>query len=61
MAFLLLCGLICNLFVRPVNKKHWMTEEEIAREKALQHEDKVIGDAETAARAGLGLLAFWRG
>jgi len=61
MAGLLFCGLICNFFVRPVNEKHWMTEEEIAREKAFQHEDRVAVDAETAARGlfGIGGVLAW--
>ncbi len=55
MAFLLFCGLICNFFVKPVDKKHWMTDEQIARERSLQHEDRISGNAETAARGSFGL------
>jgi MFS family permease len=54
MAFLLFCGLVCNFFVKPVDKKHWMSDEELAQERALQREDRVAGDAETAARGGFG-------
>jgi MFS family permease len=54
MAFLLFCGLICNFFVRPVSEKHWMSDEELAAERALQHEDRVAVDAETAARGSFG-------
>ena len=39
MAGLLLVGLICNLLVRPVDAKHWMTEDEVAHERSLQRED----------------------
>jgi hypothetical protein len=53
MAGLLFCGLICNLLVRPVNEKNYMTDEELARERALQHEDMVAEDALTAARGTL--------
>ena len=55
MAFLLFCGLICNLLVRPVNERNYMTDEQLARERALQHEDLVAEDAVTAARGGFGL------
>jgi MFS family permease len=61
MAFLLFCGLICNLLVRPVDPKNYMTDEELARERALQHEDMSAADAETAARGSFGLrgLLAW--
>jgi MFS family permease len=61
MAFLLFCGLICNAYVRPVNEKYYMTDEELARERALQHDDVVAEDALTAARGSFGLrgLVAW--
>jgi MFS family permease len=55
MAVLLFCGLICNAFVKPVHDKHLMTDEEVARERALLKEDRVSADAEAAARGGLGI------
>ena len=55
MAFLLFCGLLCNFFVRPVNEKYYMNDEEIARERAMQHETLVAADAETSARGRFGL------
>jgi MFS family permease len=55
MAFLLFCGLVCNFFVKPVDSKYWMTNDELARERALQHEDRVAADAETAARGAFGI------
>jgi MFS family permease len=55
MAFLLLCGLICNYFVKPVNPKYWMSDDQLGRERSLQHEDRVSADAETAARGSFGL------
>jgi hypothetical protein len=30
-AFLIFCGLVCNFFVKPVDRKHWMFDEELAR------------------------------
>ena len=61
MAFLLFCGLILNLMVKPVDPKNYMTDEELARERALQHEDMSAADAETAARGSFGLrgLLAW--
>jgi MFS family permease len=56
MAGLLGVGFICNLLIRPVNEKHYMTDEALLRERALQHEDMAAADAETAARGGFGVL-----
>jgi MFS family permease len=56
MAGLLAVGLVCNLLIRPVSEKHYMTDEALAHERALQHEDLVASDAETAARGGFGLI-----
>ncbi|MGA2190418.1 MAG: OFA family MFS transporter [Steroidobacteraceae bacterium] len=55
MAFLLFCGLICNYFVSPVREAHWMSDAELARERSLQHEDRLAADAETAARGSFGI------
>jgi MFS family permease len=56
MAFLLFCGLLCNFFVRPVSEKHYMGDEDVARERALQHENLVVADAQAAARGHFGPL-----
>ncbi len=56
LAGLLLVGLVCNLLVRPVNPKHYMSAEQLAREKTLQHEDRMVGDAEHAARGAFGIV-----
>ena len=63
MAFLLLCGLICNLLIRPVRESAFMTEEELARERALQHEDRIKANADSAARGafGIGGVLAWLG
>ncbi|WP_079419002.1 OFA family MFS transporter [Thiomonas intermedia] len=55
LAGLLLVGFVLNLLVRPVHARHRMTAEELARERALKHEDRLTGDAEHAARGGFGL------
>ncbi len=38
LAGMLVLGLICNLLVRPVNPKYFMSPEELAHEKQLAHE-----------------------
>jgi MFS family permease len=63
MAALLLCGLIANLLIRPVRQSAFMTDEELAKEKALAHEHTVSAAAETAARGEFGLrgVLAWLG
>jgi MFS family permease len=63
MACLLFCGLVCNFFVKPVDPKHWMSDEQLARERSLQHEDRTAVDAESAARGGFGFggVLAWLG
>ncbi|MEX0951036.1 MAG: OFA family MFS transporter [Gammaproteobacteria bacterium] len=39
LAGLLLIGLICNLLVRPVAEKHYMTDADIEKERKLAHEN----------------------
>jgi MFS family permease len=56
MAGLLFVGLICNALVRPVKDKHYMSEEELARERALQHEATSAAAVESAARGGIGAM-----
>ncbi|PNS07792.1 OFA family MFS transporter [Solilutibacter silvestris] len=56
MAGLLFIGLICNLLVKPVKESVFMTDEELAHERSLQHEPKSSGDtAITAARGVFGI------
>jgi len=57
MAGLLFVGLVCNFFIKPVNPKHHMTDEELAGERALQREDRIAGNVDTAARGGFGVGA----
>jgi len=63
MAFLLLCGLVCNLLVRPVKPSAFMSEAELARERALQHEGHTDVQARDAARGafGIGGVLAWLG
>jgi MFS family permease len=49
---MLVIGLICNLLVRPVADKHFMTAAELAEEKRLAH------DRAVAAEAGPGTMTF---
>lgn len=57
LAGLLLIGLIANLMVRPVKEAHHMSEEELARERSLQHEaPHIAANVEQAARGGFGIV-----
>ena len=61
MAALLLVGLICNAFIRPVHETHRMSAQELARERSLQHETGKGGATDAAARgpfAATGALAW---
>ena len=60
MASLLFGGLICNAFVKPVDPKHWMTDEQLVRERSLQHEDRIDASAETSARGNFGAAGVAR-
>lgn len=42
LAAMLLGGLLCNLFVRPVNEKHYMSEAQLAAERTKAHERAAI-------------------
>lgn len=59
LAVLLLVGMICNLLVRPVKESAQMTDEELDRERSLQHEAATLStNAQTAARGGFGLVGM---
>ncbi len=55
MAALLFLGLICNALVKPVKESAFMSDAELARERSLQHEDRVTATAETSARGAFGV------
>jgi len=64
LAGMLVLGFLCNLAIRPVNAKHFMTDEELAQEKALAHERAVAaevqGEGTSTFRTPLALvLAAW--
>ena len=56
MAGLLAVGLVCNLLIRPVGERHYMSDDELTRERALLHEDIISAGAETAARGKFGAV-----
>ena len=56
LAGMLVLGLICNLLIRPVAAKHFMTPEELAREKQLAHEKSAADAAATASGADLSKI-----
>jgi len=55
MAVLLVGGLICNALIKPVHERHWMTDQQLERERALQREQQAAADAEFAARGKIGM------
>jgi MFS family permease len=52
LASLLVVGFVCNLLVRPVDERHFMTEEELAAERKRSHDiaDDALEDTEKALR-----------
>jgi len=57
LAGLLLIGLIANALVKPVKEAHHMTDEELERERSLQHEaPHVAANASQAAQGGFGIV-----
>jgi MFS family permease len=61
---MLLIGLVCNLLVRPVAPKWFMSEAELAEEKRLAHDRAVIaevgpGTATGGATPGLVVVMAW--
>ncbi len=61
MATLLFGDLVCNFFIKPVHEKQHMSDDELARERALLREDRVAADAETGARGSFGIGRCWSG
>ncbi|MCH9742663.1 MAG: OFA family MFS transporter [Proteobacteria bacterium] len=51
---MLLIGLICNLLIKPVDKKHFMSEDELA------HERKLAQERAAATEAGLSDQAYYK-
>jgi MFS family permease len=58
LAALLAVGFVCNLLVKPVKDEHHMTEEELARERGLQHEavPAASAGADASARGSFGAV-----
>jgi MFS family permease len=49
LASMLIIGLICNLLVRPINPKYFMSEEELTQERRLARERALKAEAETGS------------
>ena len=56
---LLVVGLICNLLIKPVNPKYFMTAEELAHEKKLAHERAMQTEAGASLEAERVTSALW--
>lgn len=64
LAGLLVLGLICNLLVKPVAEKHYMTDTELEEERKLAHEKSLQVSSGTSSqiqveRHPLWILAAW--
>jgi MFS family permease len=57
LAAMLLGGLACNLMIRPVAARHYMTDDQLAAERARGHE-QATGGAAATARSPPGQRAF---
>ncbi|MBO1110408.1 OFA family MFS transporter [Bordetella petrii] len=62
LAGMLVLGFLCNLAIRPVNPKYFMSPEELEREKALAHERAVAaevrGESTSTFKTPLALVLF---
>ncbi len=47
-------GIICNALIKPVDKKYFMSEAELAEEKRLAHERALASEASLAGKGGQG-------
>ena len=57
LAGLLLVGFLCNLFIKPVHDSHYMSDEELERERAFgRRTGTVAADAASAARGEFGIV-----
>jgi MFS family permease len=52
LAALLLVGLVCNLLVRPVAEKHYMTDAELEAERKISHDKSVAAESGRLGQAG---------
>ena len=65
LAGFLVLGFVCNLLVRPVADKYFMTDEELAKEKQLAHDrilpaaDGNLPDTQGAATSPLVVAGAW--
>jgi MFS family permease len=65
LAAFLLVGFICNLLIRPINGRHFMSAEQLAYERKLAHERTEstafsgLGSGGVTRSAGLTALAAW--
>jgi MFS family permease len=57
LAAFLLVGLLCNVLVRPVAERHFMSDGELAAERAKAHESAVAAGVAGAAAAATGRVS----
>ena len=59
LAAMLMIGLLCNLFIRPVADKWFMTAEELAEEKRLAHEQISQDYEENTVKSAKSISLIW--
>jgi MFS family permease len=59
LAAMLMVGLVCNLLIRPVADKWFMTEDELAEEKRLAHESVNSGSTENVGNSAQSTGIIW--
>lgn len=65
LAGLLVLGLICNLLIKPVAPKHFMSDEQLAKERQLAHEREMANvvtataSSDTGSSSGATLFLAW--
>ncbi|WP_414649053.1 OFA family MFS transporter [Dyella sp.] len=59
LAVLLLVGMVCNLLIKPVKETALMSDDELERERSLQHESVTVSErAQEAARGPFGIVGI---
>jgi hypothetical protein len=56
---MLAIGLLCNLMIRPLDKKHFMSDAELAEEKRLAHDRAVAAEVGSGGGAAGQTSGLW--
>jgi hypothetical protein len=56
---MLVVGLLCNLMIKPLDKKHFMTEAELTEEKRLAHDRAAAAEVGSGSGGGGQTSGAW--